>query len=141
MWFWLLVWIVVLLFNTVHSFLPGKLQGKKWIRITAMIVASLILVRGVVQEVAAVRSRSYAYVNPDGQITRSRNFPWKITHAERSENDTYFIFDKRGDGTDVTVVPDNPIYEPNVYGAIDGVCIKFDCPPSQVPSFKIVVRR
>jgi len=141
MWFWLVIWIAILVFNTVHSFLPNKLQGKKWIRITAMIIASLILIRGVVQEVTTVQKRSYAYVSSDGQIIKSNNFPWKITHAERSEKDVYFIFDKRGDGTDVTVIPDNPTYEPNVYGAIDGVCIKFNCHPSKVPGFKIVVKR
>ena len=141
MWFWLIIWVAILAFNTVHSFLPNKLQGKKWIRIAAMIVATLILLRGVVQEVGGVQNRSYAYVTPDGHITKSNNFPWKITHAERSEDDVYFIFDNRGDGTDVTVIPDNPIYEPNVYGAVDGVCIKFNCDPLKVPGFKIVVKR
>lgn len=141
MWLWLVIWIAILLFNTVHSFLPNKLQAKKWIRIAAMIVASVILIRCAVQEVAAVKNRSYAYVTPDGQITKSNNFPWKITHVEHSENDVYFIFDKRSDGTDVTVISDNPTYEPNVYGATAGVCIRFDCPPSEVPGFKIVVNR
>ena len=141
MWFWLVIWIAILVLNTVHSFLPNKLQGKKWIRIAAMIIASLILFKCVFQEVAAVKNRSYAYVTPDGQITKSNNFPWKITHAERSENDVYFIFDKRGDGTDVTIIPDNPTYEANVSGVTTGVCIKFNCDPSKVPGFKIVVKR
>lgn len=141
MWIWLVIWIVILVLNTVHSFLPNKLSSKKWIRITAMVVASAILVRGVVQEVAGVQDRSFAYVTPDGQITNSNNFPWKITHAERSENDVYFILDKRGDGTDVTVIPDNPTYEPNVYGVTAGVCIEFKCNPAKVPGFKILVKR
>lgn len=141
MWFCLVIWIAILVFNTVYSFLPNKLQGKKWIRIAAMIIASLILINGVVQEVAAVRNHSYAYVSPDGQITKSNNFPWKITHAERSENGVYFIFDKRGDGTDVTVTADNPTYEPNIRGVMGGVCIEFNCDPLKVPGFKIVVKR
>ena len=141
MWFWLVIWIAALVFNTVNSFLPNKLQGKKWIRIAAMIIATFILFKGVIQEVAAVQNRSYAYVSHDGQITKSNNFPWKITHVERSENDVYFIFDKRGDGTDVTVIPDNPTCEPNIYGANAGVCIKFNCDPSTVTGFKIVVKR
>lgn len=141
MWFWLVIWIAILVFNTAYSLLPNKLQGKKWIRIAAMIIASLILIKGVVQEVAAVQNRSYAYVTPDGQITKSNNFPWRITHVEHSENGVYFIFDKRGDGTDVTVIPDNPTYEPNVSGVVAGVRITFNCDPSKVPGFKIVVKR
>jgi hypothetical protein len=141
MWCWLVIWIAILVFNTVHSFLPNKLQRNKWIRITAMIIATLILIKCVFQEVTAVQNRSYAYVTPDGQITKSNNFPWKITHAERSENDVYFILDNRSDGTDVSVIPDNPTYEPNVYGVVAGVCIKFNCEPSKVPGFKIVVKR
>jgi len=140
-WLWLVIWIGILAFNTVCSIFSAKLQRKKWIRIAAIVVASLILIRGVVQELAAVRNRSYAYVTPDGQITKSNNFPWKMTHPERSEDDIYFIFDKRGDGTDVTVIPDNSIYEPNVYGAQDGVCIRFDCSLSEVPAFKVMVER
>jgi hypothetical protein len=48
---------------------------------------------------ALIRSRSYAYVTPDGRITKSDNFPWKVTHAESSEEGFFFIIDKRGDGS------------------------------------------
>lgn len=130
MWSWLVVVIVIITFQAISGFLPNKWQSKKRVRIPLVIVTILILCRTAYQEVDTVRSRSYAFVTPDGQITESNNFPWKVTHVESSEEGIYFIIDKRGDGTDVTVTPDNRTYEPHVDGVTTGVRIQFKCPPS-----------
>lgn len=141
MWLRLTIWILILVFNTVHSFLPNRLQANKWIRIVAMVVASFILLRYAYQEIDTVRTRSYAYVSSDGQIIKSNNFSWKITHVVPSEESIYYIIDKRGDGSEVTVTPDGFTCEPNVRGVEAGVCIQFDCVPSKASGFRIDVKR
>ena len=140
MWIWLVIYILTLVLNAVLSFLPNRLQAKKLIRSVAIAVAIFILVRGVYQEIDHYRNRSFACVTPKGQITKSNNFPWKITHFEPSEESVYFIFDKRSDGSEVTVTPDDSTYEANVSGVTAGVCIKFDCAPFNVPRFRIDVK-
>ena len=141
MWFWLVIWITILVFNAVHSFLPNKLQGKQWIRIAAMIIASLILIKGVFQEVAAVRNRSYANVTPDGQITKSNNFPWKITKTkDRDGNIIYIINGRQGDSTAISVFPDNSTKKYFVRNAYDGMAIVFTCAEEEISNFTIKVK-
>ena len=136
MWVWLVIWIVILVFNTVHSFLPNKLQGKKWIRIMAMIIASAILIRGVVQEVAVIQNRSSAYISAGGEIIEKCNFPWKITKTKTPNFTTYVIEERYGDATEVQVEPDRHVsFE--VYNAMGGVAVKFLCRSDEVPSFKV----
>ena len=136
MWLWLIIWIAILVFNTVHSFLPNKLQVKKWIRITAMIIASLILIRGIIQEIAAVKNRSYAYISADAEIIEKRNFPWKVSKTIADDLPIYIIEERYGDTTDVRIEPDRYV-KFEIYNAIDGVAIKFYCKYKDVPSFGI----
>jgi hypothetical protein len=136
MWLWLVIWIVILVFNTVHSFLPNKLQGKKWIRITAMIIASLILIRGVIQEIATVKNRSYAYISADAEIIERKNFSWKVSKTSADNLPIYIIEELYGDATKIKIEPDRHV-KFKIYNAIDGVAIKFYCQYNQVPSFWI----
>ena len=140
MWFWLIIWIAILVFNTVHSFLPNKLQSKKWIRRTAMIIASLILIRGVYQELANIQNRSSAYVSSNGEIIESHNFPWKIAKTNANSFPIYVIEERYGDSAEVKVESDRHVNF-KVYNAIDGVAVKFFCEPDDVPSFRIRINQ
>jgi hypothetical protein len=142
--FWLIIWLIILIlflaFQAFHGFLPNKIQCKKWIRITAIIIAIIMLSRSVFQEIAEVRNRSSAYVSPDAKIIESYKFPWKISRSTTSDDNlpVYIIEERYGDASEVKVKPDRHVRF-KVYNAIDGVAVKFFCESDDVPSFKVEI--
>jgi len=140
MWFWSIILILILAFHTFHRFLPNKIQGRKWIRYTAIIIAIVMFSRSVLQEVAHVRNRSFAYVSPEAKIIESRNFPWEISRAAASDDKlpVYIIEERYGDASEVKVKPHQHV-DFKVYNAIDGVAVKFFCDSEDVPSFEIEI--
>ncbi len=95
MLFWLLIWLLILIFNTVHSFLPTKLQGKKWIRVTAMIIATTILLRSGWQDISSYQSRTYLHITPDGKIDSQNNFPWDVSITSTPKGPAYLVSHRR----------------------------------------------
>ncbi len=140
MWCWLIILILILAFHTFYRFLPNKLQGRKWIRYTAIIIAIVMFSKSVLQEVAHMRNRSLAYVSPEAMIIESRNFPWKISRSTASDDKlpVYIIEERYADASEVKVKPHRRV-DFKVYNAIDGVAVKFFCDSEDVPSFEIEI--
>jgi hypothetical protein len=142
MWFWIIIWISILIFNTVHSFLPPKYQAKKWIRIIAIVVATIILFRGVAEEIINYRGHVFAYVSNEGKIIKSSNFPWKITKEKTKESNIVYIINERfGDASKISVFPDNTNIKPKIRRGIDGIVIEFQCKEDQISNFKINIEK
>ncbi len=136
MLFWLLIWLLILIFNTVHSFLPTKLQGKKWIRVTAMIIATTILLRSGWQDISSYQSRTYLHITPDGKIDSQNNFPWDVSITSTPKGPAYLV-SHRGDGSEIEVTSDDPALKPNVWGGYSGIFIDFNCPSEKMPGITI----
>jgi hypothetical protein len=119
----LTLWILILIYNALYSFLPSELQSIKWLKIVAMAAATIILIGGIVQAIQEYRSYRFAYVRAkDGVIMKKKNFPWHVTKTTRREdrNVTYIATSRYGDASEITVKLDKPVqYE--VYNAMDGV--------------------
>ena len=142
MWLWIIIWIGILIFNAVHSFLPSKYQTNKWIRTIAIIVATVILIRGLSDEISNYRGRIFAYISKDGKVINKKNFPWKVSKSTTKEGAIVFIINERyGDASEVSITPDVPNSTYTIYNAMNGVGIKFECPEDQIPNFKIRIDR
>lgn len=137
----LTLWILILIYNALYSFLPSELQSIKWFKIIAMAAATIILIGGVAQAIQEYRSYIYAYVRAkDGVIMKKNNFPWHITKSSIREGGIAFIATGRyGDATEIIVKLDRPV-QYQVYNAMDGVAVKFMCPEAEIPNFKIIIK-
>jgi hypothetical protein len=137
-----IILILVLVYNTIYTFLPSSVQGMKWIKFIAVLAAISILLYGVKQTIDEYSNLRIAYVSAkNGEILRKKNFPWKITKTTTGEQHIVFIIDERyGDASQVRVVLDEPNCKYEIYNAIDGVGIKFLCPENTIPNFKIIIK-
>ena len=141
-WIFITLWILILAFNAVYSFLPTRLQDKTWIRISAIVAALVILVYGVYEVIKRQQDKVFAYVSSDGAIQRSKNFPWKISKSTTSEGEVAFIIaDRFGDASELSIALQGADCPYTKYIALDGLGIKFHCPENEIPPFMIEIRR
>lgn len=136
----LILWILILVYNAVYSLLPSTIQGMRLVKVIAIIVAIIILIGGITQEIQKYRKFRFAYVSSkDGTILKKKHFPWNITKTKTPEGNIVYIINERyGDASEVTLKIDKQI-QYSVYNAIDGVGIKFLCAESDIPNFKIII--
>ena len=72
-WLWLIFWILVLIFNTTYTFLPSDTQNNKFVRITAILVAILILIVSGIKEIQGIKNERWAIVSAfDGKILKEK---------------------------------------------------------------------
>lgn len=132
----------VMVLNTVYSFLPTNLQNKIVIRGVAAIAAITILSWGVWPAIQEYNNKIYAHVSVNGDIIKSKNFPWEITFSEKIEKKEiiYIINERFGDASQVSVKfdGDHPKYEK--YIAMLGVAIKFSCNKEELSDFWICIK-
>ena len=136
----LILWVLILAYNVVYSFLPTHVQGLKWVRAVAIIAAIIILVSGIAQEIKKYCNLRFAYISSnDGAILKRKNFPWNITKTKTREGDVVYIINERyGDASDVTIKPEK-LVKYYIYNAVDGVGIKFSGPGVVIPNFTIKI--
>lgn len=138
MWIWILLLVIISMYNMIYGFLPYSLKDKLWIKSFGIVAAAVLFLFGVSRIIASYKNSSSAYISADGEIIKSRNFPWKIAKATASDGDfpIYIIESRYGDSSKVKVEPDKRV-STEVYNSIDGVAVKLFCKPEEVPSFKI----
>jgi hypothetical protein len=140
MWGWILLLVIISIYNTIYSFLSEKIQKKWWIKALGISAASILLIYGIFQIISDYNSSSDAYVSNEGNIIESRNFTWEIGKSKTSDGNwpVFIIKNRYGDSSEVKIQPDSKVnYQ--VYNAIDGVAVKFFCKEKEVPSFKIKI--
>lgn len=137
---WSCVSILLLVLNTIYSFLPSKIQDIQWVKFTGITVAVIILIGGVYKTIHDYRNQTYAYISSDGTIIESNNFPWKIKKFTTDQGEVGFNIEERyGDPTDVHLKLDDPNIAYEKYLAFHGVSIKFKCLEEDVPNIKITI--
>jgi len=139
-WIWIFLLALISVYNTVYGFLPDKWQKKRWIKGCGIVAASVILVYGLVEMISTYTNASYAYVSPDGTITKSHNFAWKIVTSTTDGFPIYTIDQRYGDSSDIEVIPEGKV-PVETYLTIHGVAVKFLCHKEAVPRFKIRIRQ
>ena len=137
---WLLFWLVILAFNTAHSFFPSKLQAKKWIKIAIILVASIILVQSGRQEIDSYFSKSFLHITPSGEVVKN-NFPWKVERRAFSEEKPGYLVHYRGDENELVITSDNPAMKPIIRVGYKGVIIEFNCSHEELPGVTIKERK
>ena len=136
----LILWILILVYNAVYSILPSGIQSMRFVKIIAILVAIIILIGGIAQEIQKYRKFRFAYISSrDGAILKRKNFPWHITKTKTQEGIIVYIIDERyGDASEIAIKPDKPV-KYDIYNAIDGVGIRFLSQESDIPNFKIII--
>lgn len=139
----LIFWAILLLYNTIYSFLPTSTQNIKLVKILAICVACIILFVGVNQALQEYQNYRFADISAkDGKILKSKSFPWKITKTTTSEGNIIFIINERyGDASEISIKPNKPSDKFLIYNAIDGVGIKFSCSDNKIPNFRIIISK
>lgn len=135
----LILWILLLICNTVYSRLSSNIQDIRWVRGAATVVAIIILLNGIAQEIKKFHNLRFAYVSSkDGVILKNKNFPWNIKKTERDKKVVYIIYNRYGDASEIAVNPDKPVRY-NVDMTMTGVGIEFFCPETDIPNFTIKI--
>ena len=143
MWLLIILWILILVFNAIYSFLPIESQNTPWIRFCAIGAATVILVYGIYQLIRGHQNRSFAYVASDGKILRSKNFPWQITKDYKEGKTIYMINERYGDASQLSINLDKPNSENQkyeIYNAMDGLGIKFSCHENEISNFLVKIK-
>jgi hypothetical protein len=137
------IWIIILIINTIYSFLPSSIQGILWIKICAIVAASIILIFGVKEAAQDYKNYRFAHISSkDGRILEKKNFPWIITKTTTRESDIVYIINERyGDASDISIKLDKPSDKYKIYNAMDGVGIKFTCADNEIPNFRIEIKK
>jgi hypothetical protein len=133
---WVIIRLAAAIGLGVYSFLPAKHKSKRGLLVFAICATTIVVSNASFETYQKFNSRRYAYVGKDGTILESRNFPW---HVKLYPDGVYVIFERYGDASTVSVIPDKPI-KVTVYNAMDGIGIKFDSPKDAVPNFRIKIR-
>lgn len=139
----LIIWITILIFNVIYSFLPSSVQNIPKIRYCAIAAAIIILIYGIYQIIQEEQSKIYAYVTVEGEILKSKNFPWSITIHNKEREIIYILDERYGDASWISVKLDKPNNENKkhkIYNAIDGVGIKFLCDKKYISNFWIHIK-
>lgn len=138
---WLLitlwVWALVLIFYSVYSFLPDKLQKRAWIKSSAIASVSIILIIDIYKITKEYHGQIYADISKDGTILKSKNFPWKIIKTKDDGNIIYIISERYGDASDVSIASERPS---EIYNGGDGIGIQFKCPEEEISNFRIKIK-
>ena len=141
LFYFLCIFVVILIFYLIYIFLPQKVQNITLVRVCAIIAAIIILTYGIYQAVHSYRSYRFAYISKDGAILRRKNFPWEVTKTTNSHGDIVYVIKGRyGDSSEISIVPDQPA-ETEIYNAMEGIGVKFQCPEKEIPNFKIEIRK
>ncbi len=138
----LILWMIVLVYNMVYSFLPSQVQNLKFVKIVAILASVIILIVGIKQSFSEFRNFKYAYIDSkNGRVIDKKNFKWEITKTKTREGNIVYIINERyGDASEIEIKPDKRV-EYEVYNAIDGIGIKFLCPENTIPNFKIILHQ
>ncbi len=136
----LTLWILILVYNAIYSLLPSNIQSLKFVKFTAIIVAIIILVRGITQEIQKYRKFRFALVSSkDGTIIKKKNFPWNVTKTKTPEGNIVYIINERyGDASEIIIKGVKGLRY-SVHNATDGVGIEFLCAESEIQNFKIII--
>jgi hypothetical protein len=139
--FGFLILAIALAYTTTYGFLPTSVQGKKLIRVLAIISAFIILVISVNQALQDYKNYKFADISAkDGKVIGSKSFPWKITKTITHEGNTVFVINERyGDASAISIKSKKPMDEFIIYNAIDGVAIKFLCLDDEIADFRIII--
>ncbi len=137
----LVIWIIILLYNTFYNFLPTSVQNIKLVKGLAMFAACVILIIGVKQVVQDYQNYKFADISAkDGTILKSKGFPWEVIKTTTREGDIVFIINERyGDASEISIKPSRPTDKFLIYNTIDGVGVKFSCSEDEIPDFRIII--
>ncbi len=132
--------MLVLIFHSVYSFLPDKLQKINWIRFSAIISVSIILIFDIYKNTQEYQGQIYADISKDGTILKGKNFPWKITKTKDDGNIIYVISERYGDASDVSITLGKQCNKYEIFNGGDGIGIKFTCPEEEISNFRIKIK-
>ena len=141
-WVFIILWILILVYNEAFGFFPESYQNILWVKILKVLSVLIILFAGIYTVIKTENSKVYAQVSSkDGSIIKSKNFSWKIskTTSSSSGNVVFIINERYGDASDVNIKPDLSV-KYKIYNAMDGVGIEFFCPEKEIPDFKLVIK-
>jgi|SRR3989339_329003 len=140
---WLLIklclWALVLIFYSFYSFLPDKLQKINWIKFSAIVSVSIILIFDIYKNIQEYHGQIYADISKDGAILKSKNFPWKITKVN-TKNVIFCINECYVDAAWISVITEEPTNDYEIFFGVDGVGIEFTCPEEKIPNFRIKIK-
>lgn len=138
---WLLITLclrtLVLIFHSVYRFLPDKLQKINWIKFSAIVSVSIILIFDIYKNTQEYQGQIYADISKDGTILKGKNFPWKIIKTEDDGNIIYVISERYGDASAVSIVSERLS---EIYNGGDGIVIKFKCTEEEISNFRIKIK-
>ena len=141
---WLLITLclltLVLIFHSVYSFLPDKLQKINWIKYSAIASVSIILIFDIYKNTQEYHGQIYADISKDGTILKSKNFPWKIIKTKDDGNIIYVISERYGDASEVSIDPRKSSDKYEIFNGGDGIGIKFTCPENEISNFRIKIK-
>lgn|GEM_PF-2656041 len=137
----LILWILILIYNVVYSFLPPQFQEARGVKIIAMVSAIIILVIGIKQALHDYHNYKFAFVSAsDGKIIKRKNFPWDIKKSISSDGGTiYIIYDRYGDASEVSIKPSKNVKNETV-NTMTGLGVQFKCSDKEIPDFKIEIK-
>jgi hypothetical protein len=139
-WIIIILGIGVLTFNTIHKFLPSRLQNISWVRRIAILFALLILAQQINGLINKYNSKIFAHVTREGKIAESKNFRWEIIKDINDGEIIYMISDMHADVSQVTVVTSSPSQKYSLYKAVGGVVIKYFIPEADIRDFEIHIK-
>jgi len=116
---------IVLIINTVYSFLPDAVKNTSHVLWIGRVAAIIILIYGLQQLVSGYLNQSYAVVDENGEIQKSKNFPWAITLTTKNENEPVYILNECFKDASELEVKAPKAVSPKIYNAIDGAAIQF----------------
>ncbi len=138
----IIIWILIIIYNAVYSFLPSNTQGITWVKTVAIISAIIILIYGIKQAIKEYGNYRFAYISAkDGSILKKKSFPWTISKITHEGEIVYIIKGRYGDASEISIVPDKLNDKYLIYNSMDGVGIKFSCPDEEIPNFKIEIKK
>jgi hypothetical protein len=136
--FWSITRLIAMFLAGGYGFLPDRFKSER-LKLVALIIFLIAVGSAAVELYQRFIPRSTAYVTKDGTVLKSKNFRWKIQPSPDSDGHPVFvIFDRWGDASAVTVVPDTPTSN-EVYNTMTGIGIRFLCPKDAVPNFEIKI--
>lgn len=136
----LILWIVILGCNVIYSFLPSHIQSIGWIKNIAIIIALLIFISGIIDEIKKYQNFRFANISAsNGMILKKKNFPWDIIKSKTAEgNIVYVIKERYGDASEIAIKPKKQI-DYRIDSLVSGIGIVFFCPENEIPNFTIII--
>lgn len=138
-WIVIALWVCVLSFSAIYSFLPSSLQSNPKLRVLAILAALSILSHGIYGVVRSHNSKIFAHITKDGNVTKSNNFKWKIVKDINDGDIIYMLLDLHADVSQVTVVTNSRDQKYSLYKAFGGVAVKFHMPEKDIKDFDVYI--